>query len=115
LEDLDHLPQVGGGFGSSTTSWRRTSDRRLSPDVLRGTVNLIGGELDVDDPRLRMNRTLQSLHHCSVSCHPCHTNDVATKAYPCKRNQEHKQEQEMQTNRLDYEMESHKPMNGDTV
>jgi hypothetical protein len=42
-------------------------------------------------------------------------NDLTTKAYPCKRNQEHKQEQEMQSNRLDYEMESHKPMNGNTV
>jgi hypothetical protein len=37
------------------------------------------------------------------------------KAYPRKRNQEHKQEQEMQPNRLDYKMGSHKPMNGDTV
>jgi hypothetical protein len=90
-------------------------DRRLSPDLPRGTVNFIGGELDVDDPRLRTNRTLQSLHHCSVGYHPCHTNDLTTKAYPYKRNQEHKQEQEMQSNRLDYEMGSHKPMNGDTV
>jgi hypothetical protein len=71
------------------------SDRRLNPDLLRGTVNLIGGELDVDDPRLRRNRTPQSLHHCSVDYHPCHINDLAMKAYPCKRNQEHKQEQEM--------------------
>jgi hypothetical protein len=67
-------------------------DRRLSPDLSRGAVNLIGGELDVDDPRLRMNRTLQSLHHCSVGYHPCHTSDLTTKAYPCKQNQEHKQE-----------------------
>jgi hypothetical protein len=89
--------------------------RRLSPDLPRGTVNLIGGELDVDDPRLRTNRTPQSLHHCSVVYHPCHMNDQNMKAYPCKRNQEHKQEQEMQSNRLDYEMGSHKPMNGDTV
>jgi hypothetical protein len=37
------------------------------------------------------------------------------KAYPCKHNQEHKQEQKMQANRLDYELEYHKPMNGDTV
>jgi hypothetical protein len=42
-------------------------------------------------------------------------NDLGMKAYPRKRNQKHKQEQEMQSNRLDYEMESHKPMNGDTV
>jgi plastocyanin len=37
------------------------------------------------------------------------------KPYPCKHNQEHKQEQEMQSNKLGYEMGSHKPMNGDTV
>jgi hypothetical protein len=73
-------------------------------------INLIGGELDVDDLRLRTNRTLQSLYHCSVGYHPCHMNDLAMKAYPCKRNQKHKQEQEMQSNRLDYEVESHKPM-----
>jgi hypothetical protein len=42
-------------------------------------------------------------------------NDLTTKAYPCKHNQEHKQEQEMQLNRLDYKMESYKPMNGDIV
>jgi hypothetical protein len=87
---------------------QRHGDRRLSPDLPRGTVNLIGGELDVDDPRLQTNRTPQSLHHCSVGYHPCHMNDLATKAYPCKRNLE-------QSNRLDYEMGSHKPMNGDTV
>jgi plastocyanin len=37
------------------------------------------------------------------------------KAYPCKCNKEHKQEQEMQSNQLGYKMGSHKPMNGDTV
>jgi hypothetical protein len=81
------------------TEWSET-DRRLSPDLPKGTVNLIGGELDVDDPRLRTNRTSQSLHHCSVCYHPCHTNDLATVAYPCKRNQEHKEEQKMQANNL---------------
>jgi hypothetical protein len=90
-------------------------DRRMSPNLPRGTVNLIGGELDVDNPRLRTNRTSQSLHHCFVGYHSCHTNDLTMKAYPCKRTQEHKQEQEMQSNRLDYEMESHKPMNDDPV
>jgi hypothetical protein len=30
----------------------RKVDRRLNPDLPRGRVNLIGGELDVDDPRL---------------------------------------------------------------
>jgi hypothetical protein len=78
-------------------------------------VNLIGGELDVDEPRLRMNRTSQSPQHCSIAYHTCHMNDLAMKAYPCKRNQEHKQEQEMQSNKLDYEMGSHKPTNSDTV
>jgi hypothetical protein len=92
-----------------------TLDRRMSPNLPRGKVNLIGGELDVDEPRLRTIGTLQSLHHCSVGYHPCHTDDLATKAYPCKCNQEHKQEQEMQSNKLGYEKGSHKPMNGDTV
>jgi hypothetical protein len=67
-------------------------DRRMNPDFPGGTVNLIGGELDVDEPRLRTNRTSQSLHHCSIGYHPCHTNDLTTRAYPCKRNQEHNQE-----------------------
>jgi hypothetical protein len=67
-------------------------DRRLSPDLPRGTVNLIGGELDVEDPRLRMNRTPQLLHHYSIGYHLCHMNYLAMKAYPCKHNQEHKQE-----------------------
>jgi hypothetical protein len=91
------------------------SDRRMSPDPSRGTVNLIGGELNVDEPRLRTNRTSQSLHHCSIGYYLSHMDDLTTKAYRCKRNQEHKQEHEMQSNKLDYEMGSHKPMNGDTV
>jgi hypothetical protein len=37
------------------------------------------------------------------------------KAYPYKRNQEHKQEQEMQSNKHGYKMGSHKPVNGDTI
>jgi hypothetical protein len=67
-------------------------DRKMSPDLLRGTINLIGGELDVDERRLRTIGTSQSLHHCSVGYHPCHTDDLATKTSPYKRNQEHKQE-----------------------
>jgi hypothetical protein len=90
-------------------------DRRMSSDLPRGTVNLIGGELDVDEPRLRTMGTSQSLQHCSVGYHPCHTNDLTKKAYPCKHNQKHNQEQEMQSDKLGYEMGSHKPMNGDTV
>jgi hypothetical protein len=85
----------------------------MSPDFPRGTVNLIGGELDVDETRIRMKQNLAittPLLHWSS-----HTDDLAMKAYPCKRNQEHKQEQEMQSNKLDYEMGSHKPMNGDTI
>jgi hypothetical protein len=78
------LAAQGGAVGGG--------DKRLSPDLPRGTVNLIGGELDVDDLRLRTNRTSRSLHYCSVGYHPCHTNDFTTKVYPCKRNQEHKQE-----------------------
>jgi hypothetical protein len=38
------------------------------------------------------------------------------KAYPCKRNQEHKQEQEEHNqNCIDHEVGSHKPMNSNTV
>jgi hypothetical protein len=38
------------------------------------------------------------------------------KAYPCKRNQEHKQEQEERNqNCIDHEVGSHKQMNDDTV
>jgi hypothetical protein len=42
--------------------------------------------------------------------------ELTTKAYPCKLNQEHKQEQEEHNkNHVDYEVGSHKPMNDDTV
>jgi hypothetical protein len=103
------------GYFHCPASLAAPLDRRISSNLPRGAVNLIGGELDVDEPRLQTNRTSQSLHHCSIGYHPCNTNDLATKAYPCKQNQEHKQEQEMQSNQLGYEMGSHKPMNGDTV
>jgi hypothetical protein len=37
--------------------------------------------------------------------------DLTTKAYPCKHNQEHKQEQEERNqNYVDYDIRSHKPM-----
>jgi hypothetical protein len=37
---------------------------------------------------------------------------LATKAYPCKRNQEHKEERkEHNQNCIDYKLGSHKPMN----
>jgi hypothetical protein len=72
----------------------------------------LGGDLDVDNPRLQANDSSQSLHHCSIGYHPLHKSDLATKAYPCKRNQEHKQEQvEHNQNYVDYEFGSHKPMN----
>jgi hypothetical protein len=48
------------------TGAHKVVDRRLIPDLPRGTVNLIGGELDVDDPRLRTIRSPQPLHHCSI-------------------------------------------------
>jgi hypothetical protein len=42
--------------------------------------------------------------------------DLVTKAYPSKHNEEHKQEQEEHNeNCIDHELESHKPMNGDTI
>jgi hypothetical protein len=71
----------------------------------------LGGDLDVDDPRLRENGSSQSLHHCSIGYHPWHTSDLAMEAYPYKLNQEHKQEQEEHNqNCVDYEMGSHKLM-----
>jgi hypothetical protein len=37
--------------------------------------------------------------------------DLSTKAYPCKRNQEHKQEhEERNENCIDHKVRSHKPM-----
>jgi hypothetical protein len=87
----------------------------MSPDLPRGTVNLIGGELNVDEPRLRTNRTLPSLHHCSIGYHPFHMDDLAMVAYPCKRNKKHRQEQDMQSNKLDHNIGSHKPINGNTI
>jgi hypothetical protein len=42
--------------------------------------------------------------------------DLATKAYPCKHNQEYKQEQEeCNQNYIDHEVDPHKLMNDDTV
>jgi hypothetical protein len=42
--------------------------------------------------------------------------DLTTKAYPCKRNTEHKQEQEEHNqNYVDHEVGLHKPMNDDTI
>jgi hypothetical protein len=93
-----------------------TTWQRMRPDLPWCKITWLGEDLDVDDPRLRANRSLQSLHHYSVGYHPWHTSDHATKAYPAKRNQEHKQEQEERNqNCIDHEVGSHKPMNDDTV
>jgi hypothetical protein len=75
-------------------------------------ITWLGGDLDVDDPRLQANGSSQSLHQGSVGYHPLHMSDLTTKVYPCKRNQEHKQEQvEHNQTCVDYELGSHKPMN----
>jgi hypothetical protein len=97
--------------------WDNTlCDRIWRPDLLWGIITWLGGDLDVDDLRLRANDSPQSLHHCSIGYHPWHTSDLATKAYPCKLNQEHKQKQvEHNQNCVDYELGSHKPMNDDIV
>ena len=84
----------------------------MQPDLPWHTITWLSGHLDVDDPRLRANGSSQSLHHGSVGYHPWHTNDLATKAYPCKRNQEHKQEQERNATKIVLITggESHKPL-----
>jgi hypothetical protein len=74
----------------------------------------LDGDLDVDDPRLWANGSAQSLHHGFIGYHPLHTSDLTTKAYPYKRNQEHKQEQIKHNKKcVDYDLESHKPMNNE--
>jgi hypothetical protein len=83
------------------------------PDLPWGRITWLGGDLDVDDQRLRANESSQSLHHYSVGYHSWHTSDLATKAYPCKHNEEHKQERNQ--NCVDYKVGSHKPMDVDTV
>jgi hypothetical protein len=81
-----------------------------------GMITWLDGDLDVDDLRLQANGSSQSLHHCSIGYYPWHISDLATKAYPCKLNQEHNWEQdELNQNCVDYEVGSHKPMDDDTV
>jgi hypothetical protein len=73
----------------------------LVPDLPRGRGRSIGGDLDVGEEGSEQTIvTLQSLYHGSVGYQHVHTRVVLTKkAYPCKCNQEHKQEQErMQLN-----------------
>jgi hypothetical protein len=47
----------------------------MSPDLLRGTVKSIGGDLDVDDEGSKQRRfePVQALHHGSVGYQPMHT------------------------------------------
>jgi hypothetical protein len=69
----------------------------MSPDLLRGTGKLIGGDLDVDDENFEQRRfePMQSLHHGSIGYQPVHTRiGFAKKAMSLQANREHKQEQE---------------------
>ena len=69
-------------------------------------ITWLSGDLDVNDSRLRANEFSQSLHHSFIGYHLLHTSDLTKKAYPCKRNQEHKQEQVGRNqNCVDYELE----------
>jgi hypothetical protein len=63
---------------------------------LWGRGRSIGGDLDVgEEGSEQMIITLQSLHHDFIGYQHVHTQvDLTKKAYPCKCNQEHKDEQE---------------------
>jgi hypothetical protein len=64
-------------------------DSRMSPDLLRGTGNSIGGDLDVDDEssEQRQFESVQSLHHGSVGYQPVHTRiGLAKKAMSLQAN-----------------------------
>jgi hypothetical protein len=72
-------------------------DSRMSPDLSRGTVKSVGGDLDVDDEGFEQHRfePVQSLHHGSVGYQPVRTQiGLAKKATSLQANREHKQEQE---------------------
>jgi hypothetical protein len=78
-----------------------TGDERLGLNLSRGRGRSIGGDLDVDEEGFKQTIvTLQSLHYGSVGYQHVLTRvDLPKKAYPCKCNQEHKQEQKrMQLN-----------------
>jgi hypothetical protein len=78
-----------------------TLDERLIPDLPWGRGRSIGGDLDIGEEGSEQTIvTLQWLYHGSVGYQHVHTwVDLAKKAYPCKCNPEHKQEQErMQLN-----------------
>jgi hypothetical protein len=72
-------------------------DSRMSPDLSRGTVKSVGGDLDVDDEGSEQHRfePVQSLHHGFVGYQPVRTQiGLAKKATSLQANREHKQEQE---------------------
>jgi hypothetical protein len=71
-------------------------DERLVPDLSQGRGRSICGVLDIGEEDSKHTIvTLQLLHHGSIGYQHVHTRvDLAKKAYPCKCNREHKQEQE---------------------
>jgi hypothetical protein len=70
-------------------------DERLVPDLLRGKGRPIGVLDDGEEGSEQTIVTLQSVHHDSVGYQHVHTQVYLTKkAYPCKYNREHQQEQE---------------------
>jgi hypothetical protein len=69
----------------------------MSPDLLRGTGKLIGGDLDINDEGSEQRRfkLMQSLHHDSVGYQPVHTRiGLTKKAMSLQANQEHEQKLE---------------------
>jgi hypothetical protein len=44
-ENLDRLLQVGGGFGSSTSSWRRTSQHLSNGSILADYSDFINNAI----------------------------------------------------------------------
>jgi hypothetical protein len=68
----------------------------MSPDLLRGTDNSIGGDLDVDDECSEQRRfePVQLLHHGSIGYQPMHTRiGLSKKAMSLQVNREHRKEQ----------------------
>jgi hypothetical protein len=68
----------------------------MSPDLLRGTDNSIGGDLDVDDECSEQRRfePVQLLHHGSIGYQPMHTRiGLRKKAMSLQVNREHRKEQ----------------------
>jgi hypothetical protein len=84
-------------------------DERLVPDLPRGRGRSIGGDLDVGEEGSEHTIvTLQSLHHGSIGYQHVRTRvDLAKKAYPCKCNREHKQEQEWMQQNLQMNVSAH--------